>query len=532
MTYAPIVLFVYNRPWHTEQTLRALMANDLAAASELFIYADGAKPNADADQLQRISDVRALIRREPWCGKVHIIESEINKGLADSIIAGVTEVVNQHGRAIVLEDDIVPTRGFLRYMNDALTLYEKDERVMLVSGYIYPYKHIPKTPTTYFMRVYACWGWATWKRAWACYEHNIDVHLAHYDTPALKKSFDIEGHMRNYCQLVDNKNGAYYTWAVRWYASWLWTGGYALFPSHSLIRNVGFDNSGEHCGESQVTYNGQTIDYLSVHKQPIVENMKIRHEIDLFFKRQYGPRNFHQRIGRIAMRIGLYGVLRMVWKFFRGGYSKARTVARIMVRPFRKSLNWTPLESRMVNVHIDSRAKLKPTYHIENSSVDRYSYIGRNSLVYGTDIGAFCSIGNNFTCGLGIHPTDKLSTSPMFYSTLGQNGTTLSQTDKIQEFLPVRIGNDVFIGENVTILSGVTIGNGAIVAAGAVVVKDVPDYAIVGGVPAKTIRYRFHADQIAALQRIQWWNFPDSDLHTIEEYWNDVQTFIDKYNMK
>ena len=159
MTYAPIVLFVYNRPWHTEQTLRALMANDLAAASELFIYADGAKPNADADQLQRISDVRALIRREPWCGKVHIIESEINKGLADSIIAGVTEVVNQHGRAIVLEDDIVPTRGFLRYMNDALTLYEKDERVMLVSGYIYPYKHIPKTPTTYFMRVYACWGW-------------------------------------------------------------------------------------------------------------------------------------------------------------------------------------------------------------------------------------------------------------------------------------------------------------------------------------------------------------------------------------
>lgn len=203
-----------------------------------------------------------------------------------------------------------------------------------------------------------------------------------------------------------------------------------------------------------------------------------------------------------------------------------------MVRPFRKSLNWTPLESRMVNVHIDSRAKLKPTYHIENSSVDRYSYIGRNSLVYGADIGAFCSIGNNFTCGLGIHPTDKLSTSPMFYSTLKQNGTTLSQTDKIDEFLPVRIGNDVFIGENVTVLSGVTIGNGAVVAAGAVVAKDVPAYAIVGGVPAKLIRYRFSPDQIAALQRIQWWNLPDSDLHLVEEYWDDVRTFIEKYDTK
>lgn len=529
MNLAPIVLFVYNRPWHTEQTLRALQQNDLASESELYIYADGPKPNVEEKQLQQIKQVREIIRREQWCGMVHIIESETNKGLADSVVAGVTEVVNRHGWVIVLEDDIVPSRGFLRYMNDALELYKDEEKVMLISGYIYPYKSVPARPTTYFLRVFACWGWGTWKRAWDCYEHDIDVHLAHYSTPALQKEFDIEGHMRNYCQLVFNKNETYYTWAVRWYASWLWTGGYALFPSHSMIRNVGFDGSGEHCGGSQESYNGPIVDTLSVQKQVIAENKKVRHKIDCFFKKQYGPRTFHQRIGRLSEKLGVYEPMRGIWNFLRSGGRKIRTATGILLRPFKPSTNYFPLECRIVNTQVDKRAKLKPTYHIENSSIDRYTYVGRNSTVYGTRIGGFCSIGNNFTCGLGIHPTDKLSTSPMFYSTLKQNGITLSGSDKIEELLPVEIGNDVFIGENVTILSGVTVGNGAIVGAGAVVTNDVPPYAIVGGVPAKTIRYRFTSEQIEALQQIQWWNFADKDLSIVEAYWDDVETFIAKF---
>lgn len=532
MTYAPIVLFVYNRPWHTEQTLRALMKNDLAKESELFIYADGPKEDATEEQLNLINQVRILIRQEQWCGQVHIIESQHNKGLADSIISGVTEVVNKYGRVIVLEDDIVTSRGFLQYMNDALRLYEEDERIMMVSGYIYPYKHFPKSATTYFLRVYACWGWATWKRAWQHYEHDIDIHLEHYNTPSLQKEFDIEGNMRNYCQLVFNKNGTYYTWAVRWYASWLWTGGYALFPSHSLIQNVGFDNSGEHCGSSQESYNGVIVDALPICKQKVVENKKIRHEIDVFFKKQYAPRNLHQRIGRIAQKCGVYKPMRMVWNFIRGGASKIRTAGKILVRPFRLSINWLPMESHIKNTFVDKRAKLKPTYHIDNSSIGKYSYVGRNAHIYGTDIGAFCSIGNNFTCGLGIHPTDKLSTSPMFYSTLKQNGVSLSKTDKMEEFLPVEIGHDVFIGENVTILSGITIGNGVIIGAGAVVTRNIPPYAIVGGVPAKIIRYRFTQNQIDSLQQIQWWNFADSDLDEVEKYWDDVDTFIDRFSKK
>ena len=209
---------------------------------------------------------------------------------------------------------------------------------------------------------------------------------------------------------------------------------------------------------------------------------------------------------------------------------KIKTLVRILLRPFRRDLNWYGLENRIVNSTIDSKAKLKSTYHIMDSSVGRYTYVGMNALINKTKIGAFCSIGNNFTSGLGIHPTNGISTSPMFYSTLKQNGTTLSLNNKIEEFEDVYLGNDVFVGENVTILSGVKVGNGAVIGAGAVVTKDVPAYAIVGGVPAQLIRYRFLQAQINAFERIQWWDFEDDQLKNVERMFYDVDEFIKEYD--
>lgn len=169
---------------------------------------------------------------------------------------------------------------------------------------------------------------------------------------------------------------------------------------------------------------------------------------------------------------------------------------------------------------------LYPLYHISASSIGDYTYIAQNSYISMTTIGKFCSIGPNLVCGWGIHPINGISTSPMFYSTRKQNGMTLSDTDKVTERKPIRIGNDVFIGANVTILDGVTIGNGAVIGAGAVVSKDIPPYAIAVGCPIEIKRYRLPSEQISALQKIKWWDYNAEMLKEVERDFFDVDKFI------
>lgn len=170
--------------------------------------------------------------------------------------------------------------------------------------------------------------------------------------------------------------------------------------------------------------------------------------------------------------------------------------------------------------------KLYRPYRIYDTFVGDYSYIARNALIDHTTIGKFCSIGPNFLSGKGLHPTTAVSTSPMFYSTARQNGTTFVTENKFEEVKRVTIGNDVFIGANVFVRDGITIGDGAIVAAGAVVVKDVPPYAIVGGVPAKILRMRMSDAQIEKMQKVRWWDFDESRLRIVAQHFNDIDGFL------
>ena len=175
------------------------------------------------------------------------------------------------------------------------------------------------------------------------------------------------------------------------------------------------------------------------------------------------------------------------------------------------------------------KVKLHSRYLLSNVRIGDYTYIMHNSTIRNTTIGKYCSIGENFNSGLAIHPVSYLSTSPLFYSTKKQLGVSLVDKDLVSEYEPVNIGNDVFIGANVSILSGVTIGDGAILGTGAVVTKDVPPYSVVGGVPAKIIKYRFNEEQIKHLLSIKWWDW-DTDKHSeIVNYFLDVNGFIEKY---
>ncbi len=186
---------------------------------------------------------------------------------------------------------------------------------------------------------------------------------------------------------------------------------------------------------------------------------------------------------------------------------------------------------RNVSVNLESgkNVKIRIPYDLRNVSIGDYSYIAKSCTISETNIGKFCSIGPNFCCGLGIHPTNGVSTSPMFYSTAKQNGISLVSENKMQETKTTVIGNDVFIGANVTLLDGVKIGDGAIIGAGAVVSKEIPPYAIAVGVPAKIIKYRFSEVQIMKLLKIKWWDFDAEKIKDIEKYFFDVNSMINKY---
>ena len=194
-----------------------------------------------------------------------------------------------------------------------------------------------------------------------------------------------------------------------------------------------------------------------------------------------------------------------------------------------KKRSWGFIDEEYLDVQKGKQVLIYSPAHINHSKIGDYTYITQNSIVSKTTIGKFCSIGPNFVCGWGIHPTNGISTAPMFYSTRKQNGITLSPNNKIEERKQITIGNDVFIGANVTVLDGVTIGNGAVIGAGAVVSKDIPPYAIAVGNPITIIRYRFDEDKIKALKKIEWWNFDEKKLMEIEKYFFDVDKFISIY---
>ena len=238
---APIALFVYNRPDHTRRTLSALQKNELAAESRLFIFSDAAKTETDH---HKVDEVRKLIHDVHGFKSVKVIERATNFGLAKSIIDGVTQLVNEYGKVIVFEDDLLTSPYALQYFNEALTRYADEEKVMHIGAYMYNLK-AKDLPETFFYRAASSWGWATWARAWKNFEPDINKLSAQFDKEKINR-FSIEGTMNFWKQVRELKAGKNNSWAIRWYASIFLKGGLTLNPAHSLVNNIGHDGTGVH----------------------------------------------------------------------------------------------------------------------------------------------------------------------------------------------------------------------------------------------------------------------------------------------
>lgn len=238
---APIVLFTYNRPWHTQQTVEALQKNELAKESELFIFSDGGK---DETSWQKVNEVREYLKTISGFKNITLTFQDKNIGLADSIISGVTDIVNRYGKIIVLEDDIVTSPYFLKYMNDALDFYENEEKVWHISGWNYPITK-EESNETFLWRVMNCWGWATWKDKWQYFEKDTKKLINSFSDYDIYK-FNLDGTHNFWSQVILNKEKKINTWAIFWYATIFQNSGLCLNPVNQLIKNIGFDVEGTH----------------------------------------------------------------------------------------------------------------------------------------------------------------------------------------------------------------------------------------------------------------------------------------------
>lgn len=281
MTLAPILLFVYNRPLHVRKSIEALLANELAKNSELYVFSDAAKDEASKSDVE---EVRRFVHSIDGFKQIHIVEREKNWGLARNIIDGVTQLVNEHGRVIVLEDDLIAAPYFLTFMNDALETYKDEEKV----GHIQAcdFTKDPTLPDTFLIKFTGSWGWATWKRAWKHFNPNGQELLDELIRRKLTRQFDFNGKYgftRMLRRQIEGKNNS---WAIRWNASLFLSDILSLNVGRSLIQNEGFDGSGTNCGSDNLYDTSLWMKPLPVVKiSPIVENMEARKAFTNYYAR-------------------------------------------------------------------------------------------------------------------------------------------------------------------------------------------------------------------------------------------------------
>lgn len=242
--FAPIILFAFNRLDALKNTIRSLLQNEEAKSSDLYVFVDGPRSNKPGEN-EKVKEVQEYVKSIEGFKSLHYTFSEKNKGLGDSIIAGVSQVINQYGKAIVLEDDLVFAKNFLSYMNQGLDRYEKEDKVFSICGY----SNKVKVPYGYEYDAYFCtrsssWGWGTWADRW----NSVDWELKEWDHYSkMAKAFNKWGGSDCFKMLDDWKHGRNHSWAIRFSFAQFLQDKVSLFPIVSKVRNDGFDGQGTNC---------------------------------------------------------------------------------------------------------------------------------------------------------------------------------------------------------------------------------------------------------------------------------------------
>lgn len=303
---APILLFVYNRPDHTSRTIKLLQQCELAEESSLYIFCDGPKK---LDDIEKVNKVREIVTKIKGFKNVKISMSDNNLGLAKSIISGVTDIINQHGKVIVLEDDLLTSRYFLKYMNDALNFYENCPNIWSISGYT-PQIEFPEYyhHDVYFIPRACSWGWGTWNNRW----NNIDWEINDYENLKLDKKeirkFNLPGNDMA-PMLEDQKKGLIDSWAIRWCYNQYKNNSYTVYPRLSFIENIGMKGEGthgslkKHLDSKMTTYYNKNFIYLT----------ELNEDILIRFSKLYNLKLYNY-IGRFLKNIGLYHVGKDLYK--------------------------------------------------------------------------------------------------------------------------------------------------------------------------------------------------------------------------
>jgi hypothetical protein len=267
MSRTPIVIFLYKRPRHARELLDSLQKCARLTECEIFIYCDGVKNPADLDN---VNETRSVAREFGSKNNASIVEREQNMGLARSIVEGVTQMCDQFGRVIILEEDFILHPFFIDFMLQSLDHYAEEEMVSQIAGFTFPINK-STTPDVFFMPIISIWGWATWRRAWNLFSWETQPALERLNTnPKIRYQFDVDGSYPYTDMLRQVAKNQLDAWAILWYWQTFSTNKLTLFPRQSLVWQNGFDDLAAHTKEAWPGMQEPLNSFLQVNwKQPV-----------------------------------------------------------------------------------------------------------------------------------------------------------------------------------------------------------------------------------------------------------------------